>query len=447
MEQLFSIKPDATAKDLEESIKSNANNIEVCKQVAKHPNTSPKTLKELFGLVPVEVLNNPIIDLLILENPNFLTDLCKSCPDCFQDVPLPLFFLEWAINHADSWLLCSIAIATKTPVSILEKLASYDDREVRYQVARNPNISENIIEKLAKDSDLDVLRGLTENQKTPSHVLENLASNKHSYVRCFIARNPNISEDVIEKLAKDSDLEVLRGLAENQKTPHHVLENLAFNKHSYIRSVVAINPNISEEMIEKLAKDREIKVLRGLAENQKTPHHILENLSQHQDNSIRQAVASNQNISLSIMKQFLRDKSNSVKAALARNKKMTFIFLNELAKNAINNQDTNEILPILLSIRLNPNITLELEERLSQICIKTFQKLNSSQPFTLDFNEIREFTDLEMKRVSWTKEIGRNYLLKTYGKKSRLHLTDRELIEFCQHIINLPTSEKIKKST
>ena len=56
----------------------------------------------------------------------------------------------------------------------------------------------------------------------------------------------------------------------------------------------------------------------------------------------------------------------------------------------------------------------------------------------LDFNEIRHKIDLEMKRLGWTKEQGRDYLLSTYGKRSRLHLTDEELLEFWHYLENLP---------
>ena len=51
----------------------------------------------------------------------------------------------------------------------------------------------------------------------------------------------------------------------------------------------------------------------------------------------------------------------------------------------------------------------------------------SSPPVQIDFNEIRHKIDLEMKRLNWTQEQGRDYLLSTYGKRSRLHLLDDEL--------------------
>ncbi len=62
----------------------------------------------------------------------------------------------------------------------------------------------------------------------------------------------------------------------------------------------------------------------------------------------------------------------------------------------------------------------------------------SSPPVQIDFNEIRHKIDLEMKRLNWTKEQGRDYLLSTYGKRSRLHLLDDELFEFLHYLENLP---------
>ena len=55
-----------------------------------------------------------------------------------------------------------------------------------------------------------------------------------------------------------------------------------------------------------------------------------------------------------------------------------------------------------------------------------------------DFNEIKNRTDVEIKRLGWTKEQGRDFLLQTYGKRSRLHLTDEELMDFLQYLESQP---------
>ncbi|MEE3716111.1 hypothetical protein V2H45_05045 [Tumidithrix elongata RA019] len=51
-------------------------------------------------------------------------------------------------------------------------------------------------------------------------------------------------------------------------------------------------------------------------------------------------------------------------------------------------------------------------------------------------------TDVEMKRVGWTEEEGRNYLDWTFYKRSRRQLTLDELKQFLNDLKSLPTSRK-----
>ena len=48
----------------------------------------------------------------------------------------------------------------------------------------------------------------------------------------------------------------------------------------------------------------------------------------------------------------------------------------------------------------------------------------------LEFEEIIEAIDREMKRLGWSIEDGKKYLSDRYNKKSRIQLNDRELLEF-----------------
>jgi hypothetical protein len=45
---------------------------------------------------------------------------------------------------------------------------------------------------------------------------------------------------------------------------------------------------------------------------------------------------------------------------------------------------------------------------------------------------------VEMQRLNWTIEEGQEYLQKTYGKRSRQQLTDRELVEFFNYLQSYP---------
>ncbi len=57
----------------------------------------------------------------------------------------------------------------------------------------------------------------------------------------------------------------------------------------------------------------------------------------------------------------------------------------------------------------------------------------------LDFSEIIARSNAELKRLKWTTEQGRQYLIKTYGKRSRQVLSDEELLEFLRYLESLAT--------
>jgi hypothetical protein len=66
-----------------------------------------------------------------------------------------------------------------------------------------------------------------------------------------------------------------------------------------------------------------------------------------------------------------------------------------------------------------------------------------STPSTpIDFSDIMAKTNVELKRLGWTTEQGRKYLMETYGKRSRQRLTDEELIDFLHHLELEPSPEE-----
>lgn len=59
----------------------------------------------------------------------------------------------------------------------------------------------------------------------------------------------------------------------------------------------------------------------------------------------------------------------------------------------------------------------------------------------IDFTNVIAQTSLEIKRLQWTQEQGKNYLIATYGKRSRQLLTDEELLEFLEYLRQQPTPQ------
>ncbi|MCC5597963.1 hypothetical protein [Nostoc favosum] len=57
-----------------------------------------------------------------------------------------------------------------------------------------------------------------------------------------------------------------------------------------------------------------------------------------------------------------------------------------------------------------------------------------TKPTYEKFSELVGKTDLEMYRLGWTEDQGREHLLKYYGKRSRLLLTEEELDNFLLYL-------------
>jgi hypothetical protein len=63
----------------------------------------------------------------------------------------------------------------------------------------------------------------------------------------------------------------------------------------------------------------------------------------------------------------------------------------------------------------------------------------TSEP--MDISAIIDRTDVEMKRLGWTKEQGRNYIKSQYGKKMRAELSNQQLLEFLHYLELQPNPE------
>ncbi|MFM7887940.1 MAG: hypothetical protein ACKPCM_14910 [Pseudanabaena sp.] len=60
-------------------------------------------------------------------------------------------------------------------------------------------------------------------------------------------------------------------------------------------------------------------------------------------------------------------------------------------------------------------------------------------PEPMDLSDAISKIDVEMDRLNWTKTQGRDFLVRTFDKKSRQQLTNDELLQFLNHLKSLPT--------
>ena len=59
-----------------------------------------------------------------------------------------------------------------------------------------------------------------------------------------------------------------------------------------------------------------------------------------------------------------------------------------------------------------------------------------SQP--VDLSDVIAKTDVELQRLGWTPDQGREYLIKTYGKRGRSLLSEEQLLDFLKYLESQP---------
>ena len=379
----ISLATNISAIELAELAKSK--DLNLCKQVAQHPNTSPETLKELFKRVPGEVLSNPILDLLLLENPNFFEELLRTDITCFVKSRLPLHYQEWAAFHQRENYRLAIACSKNISSNLLTKLVNDSSDYVRQAVASNPNISEITARQILEDNNPRVLISLAHNANLTSSILEQLATHPNILVRASLAGNCHIASSILKKLSLTNEREILKALALNLNTPITILEKLSSHENIELRCLVARNKNISEVIMINLAQEAEDKVINALSSNENLTPKLLDRISQL------------------VFSELLRDKESLIN---------TFF-----------------------NIALHPKINSDYRNRFYNFFLEKYPDLEAL-PLE-DYCRIKHHSDLELQRLKWTENREKEHLQKTYSKESRSQLNDKEFIAFLQYLQNL----------
>jgi hypothetical protein len=133
-------------------------NPQILRALAQNPGTPVDKLLILAQRYPAEFLENPVLPLLLLENPNVL----HACPG-------EVFLALLAIPTCPHWVFPS--------------LASHPDLDARRDVAWDVNTPIPLLEMLASDVDREVRRGVAVNGKTPRVIVDTLSMDADQTVR------------------------------------------------------------------------------------------------------------------------------------------------------------------------------------------------------------------------------------------------------------------------
>lgn len=90
---------------------------------------------------------------------------------------------------------------------------------------------------------------------------------------------------------------------------------------------------------------------------------------------------------------------------------------------------------------VTPDLPLDYTpEESSDSLAQTNAEIEMRKSVPVDLSDAIARTSIELKRLNWSNQQGREYLKKQYGKRSRQELTDEEMLEFLHYLESQPTS-------
>ncbi|MEO0685982.1 MAG: hypothetical protein AAFY76_13315, partial [Cyanobacteria bacterium J06649_11] len=296
--------------------------------VTTNPNTPTDVLLKLAGDFPRQFFSNPVLSLLMLENPNLATDISYwSLLKLLKQDDAPEWFLACAAMHSNSLVLEAVAkhkqaseailvqlaiksrydpelglcIALRKDVSqkILEKLAEHGAGSVRLHLAKYPKVPVRVLEILVENPEpnwnlrVAIETSIAQNPHTPLNVLEALIKVPYTKVKSAIAKRSDLTKDLIIELAMDYRVHTMNFLPQNSHIPSSWLEEMADHPIERVRQMVVRHPNTPAYLLVEAAKNLELR--QHVAENPSTPPSVLEELAMDSRGDIQAAVARNLN--------------------------------------------------------------------------------------------------------------------------------------------------------
>jgi hypothetical protein len=349
--------------------------------LAKNPHLSTECLLELAETHPSEVLDNPALPLLLLEDPSFLQKAPGSLLIELLKRPNPPRELFQQVAHSENrYIYPELVQHPDLPAEILEDLAwSADTPFVLLHAFLHPNLPRETALLIARAEECpnngpyafspDELRKLSisskkwhreitaRHPKTPIDCLALLATDVHSWVRILVAGNPATPVDILELLTR-AEPDLIIYWSKKTGAPASLVERLL--DEGVIKPVVAAsspalsaktistlsidpklhdplsrNPSLPPPLAEKIYRsNREsrpldrygnpyLRLLENLAENEACPLHLLEEMATDEEPSLRCHAAKNPNLPLPLLESLTNDPEARVRSYAALNPKLT----------------------------------------------------------------------------------------------------------------------------
>ncbi len=336
--------------------------------VAANPNAPTDALYRLAVRHPDAFLKNPVLELLILENPNLLSempDYARSSLLACETVPVG--FLEWAEKWNES--LMAVLMNPNAPKEMVGRLVAHADERVanaaRLHVNADGHLEDSQLErdvmltateamsKATLDRDTESIKDLFAVNAVPTWALEVLCGDSDVELRTLAASHPNAPLGVLEKLAVDEEESIRQRALAHQNAPrgwmarYGQLEKLDLNLEaatverlaqagSWARKLAARHPNAPLALILQCSTDDDWRVREAVAQNPHLPADTLERLSHDSDRDVRAAAAAHPNASIEQLERLTGDNDDRVRLAVAGHPKTPQALITSLERAASN---------------------------------------------------------------------------------------------------------------
>jgi hypothetical protein len=224
---------------------------EVRFEVAHNPNAPIEVLFDLGKEFPSRVLLNPIIPLLLLEDPNF-----------FMTAP--------------QQTLLAFLGAHEVTQDVIDAVVNHTNKQTRVFFARHQKTPEHILLRLAKDAEPEVREGVLSGERAPLHVLLFMLDDENTYLGNVAAsalrnRFPDVwklverlqewpsatnrlSEQELSRLVAGG-VGLLQKIASYPWLSESILRALASSKEEELRFSVVMHPQTSMALLRELSQD------------------------------------------------------------------------------------------------------------------------------------------------------------------------------------------------
>jgi hypothetical protein len=347
-QQNIAANPATDPKILQKLSKSGVKSI--LESIAGNPNTPIQVLWELMKSFPHEVVNNPIFNLITLEDPRWIAGI--SVEDLLliiQQPNIPSVLTREALKH-DNYLVRKAAIEAEakkpqTPAKQLEEMTLYHGT-LHKQVIEHPNITLDSLKKFAtcKKTSIQIetaryclsdmsksANTLSLRQNDISGIIEIAIENilEHDkidtmlillrrpkihkkYIKMFLrnlpyqlhlelARDKNTSPEVLDELMSTLDCSdplqftICQALVFNLETSMNTLEKLADRADKVILLDLARRTVFSQDLLVKLITNPYKKVVKKLLKNNAIQPDLLAELKEHPNQAVRKFVTQHPN--------------------------------------------------------------------------------------------------------------------------------------------------------